>query len=501
MNMKKIIYLLMFTLFFIGCDDRLEELNTDKRNPAEVDPQTLFSQGLRQAVDMMTSISVNDNPFNLYAQYWAQTTYPDESQYDMVGRSIPFFFWRNGYRDVLSDLNEAKRLIQLEIEEGNSIESDAVLTNRIAAIDILSSYIYVALVDAFGNVPYSEALDPDNINPAYDDARSVYDNVIADIDAAVATVNPNEPGFSDVQDLLYSGEMNNWVKFANSLKLRMGMRLADVDKTASVSIVNAALTAGVFTSNSDNASMDYQSASPNTSPIYEDLVLSGRQDFVAANTIVNIMNELEDPRRPVYFRQNLGEGTFQGGIYGDANNYSGFSQVGEVFHALPDLPGTLLTYAEVEFLQAEAAERGGYAVTGTAQEHYNAGILASFNRWASFAQEAGLDVPLSENPEELYQQYIAQPEVNYETAPGDWKQKIGIQMWLALYAQGFEGWNTWKRLDFEALNPPPGMTMEDIPVRFIYPLEEAQYNGPSYKAAGEAIGGDDASTPVFWDVN
>lgn len=488
-EMKKILYITLLTLFFVGCDDRMEELNTDKRNPAEVDPVTLFTQGLRETVDMMVSINVNEGPFNLFAQYWAQTTYPEESQYDLTGREIPANFWTNGYRDALLDFKEAKGLILEQLETNDEVISgisNEQLQNRVAAINIISAYVYMVMVDTFGDIPYSEALDPDNLNPAYDDGRTIYGSLIDSLDMAVANIDIAQEGFPEAQDPLYEGDMNNWVLFANSLKLRMGIQLADVDKATSVTLVNEALAAGVFTSNENNASMTYYGSSPNTNPIYEDLVLSGRADFVAANTVIDVMNQLDDPRRAVYFRENLGEGEFEGGIYGTANNYSSFTQVGDVLHT-PDFPGTLLNYAEIEFLQAEAIERGGYAITGTAAEHYNAGIRASFDQWG-----------LSEAD---FTAYIGQLNVNYGTAAGDWKQKIGIQSWLALYAQGFEAWTTWRRLDFEAFTPPPGMDFDDIPVRFTYPLEEAQLNGPNYASAGERIGGDLISTKLFWDVH
>jgi hypothetical protein len=484
--MKKILYISLLTLFFVGCDDRLEDLNTDKRNPAEVDPTSLFTQALRETFDMMVSISVNDNPFNLYSQFWAQTTYPEESQYDLTGRSIPANFWTNGYRDALIDFKESKRLIQEQMETESTGLPNAVLMNRIAAIDIMSAYVYAVMVDVFGDIPYTEALDPDNLNPKYDDARTIYSSVIDSLDMAVSNIDTDEAGFPVAQDPLYEGNMENWVLFANSLKLRLGMRLADVDKPASVTIVNEALSAGVFSSNDDNASMTYYGASPNTNPIYEDLVLSGRADFIAANTVVDVMNDLDDPRRSVFFRKNLGGNVFNGGIYGTANNYSAFTQVGDILHT-PDFPGTIMNYAEVEFLQAEALERGGYNAMGTAASHYNAGIEASFNQW-------GLS-------DLAYAAYIAQPEVNYATASGDWKQKLGIQLWLALYNQGFEAWTTWRRLDFDAFNAPPELTLEQIPLRFTYPLEEAQLNGPNYLSAGEKIGGDAVSTQIFWDVN
>lgn len=484
--MKKILYIALLTLFVLGCDDRLEDLNTDKRNPAIVDPTSLFTQGLRETFDMMSSINVNENPFNLYAQYWAQTSYPDESQFDLTTRTIPANFWTNGYRDALIDFKSSKQLILEQIETGSSGLPEAQLHNRIAAIDIMTAYVYATLVDTFGDVPYTEALNSEDMTPKYDDARTVYSSIIDSLDAAIASISVDVSGFPAVQDPLYEGDMENWVKFANSFKFRMGMMLADVDKSSSVAIVNEALTAGVFSSNADNASMTYYGSSPNTNPVYEDLVLSGRHDFVGANTIVEVMNAVDDPRRTVYFTENLGAGVYQGGVYGDANDYASFTQIGEIFHT-PDLPGIILTYSEVEFLKAEAVERGGYNVTGTAAEHYNEGIEASFNQW-------GLT-------DEMAESYIGQTNVNYSTASGDWRQKIGIQLWLALYNQGFEAWTTWRRLDFEAFSPPPGMSLEDIPLRFHYPLEEAQLNGEMVEAAANAIGGDKITTPIFWDVN
>ncbi|AHM62438.1 hypothetical protein D770_20945 [Flammeovirgaceae bacterium 311] len=463
----------------------MEELNTDQRNPAEVDPTSLFAQGLRQTHDNMASISVNNNPFNLYAQYWAQTTYPDESQYNLVTRSIPFFFWRGVYRDALAQFQEARDLTVTQLESGESGLEDVVLENRLAALDIMIGYNYHVLVDVFGDVPYTEALDSDNLQPAYDDARDIYNSVIENIQSATASIDPEEPGFPSNQDPMYQGNMAKWQKFGNSLLLRLGMRLADVDPSASVSVVNAALAGGVFESNDDNASLTYLGASPNTNPIYEDLVLSGRADFVAANTLVDIMNDLEDPRRAAYFRQNLGDGVYSGGVYGSANNYGANTQVGDALHQ-PDFPSTLLNYAEVEFLMAEAAARGGYAVGGSAESHYNEGIEASFNQWGLSDEQAAA--------------YISQSDVNYSTAPGDWRQKIGLQMWLALYNEGFEAWSTWRRLDFVALTPPEDMDMADIPLRFTYPLEEGQLNNPNYTAAGAKIGGDEVGSPIFWDT-
>jgi hypothetical protein len=98
--------------------------------------------------------------------------------------------------------------------------------------------------------------------------------------------------------------------------------------------------------------------------------------------------------------------------------------------------------------------------------------------------------------------YLANPDVAYATAAGDWKQKIGVQHWLSLYNRGFEGWTVWRRLDFTGFNAPPLLTYDDIPERFIFPIEEATLNKANLTEAIQMIGGSDsAQTPVFWDVN
>ena len=189
-------------------------------------------------------------------------------------------------------------------------------------------------------------------------------------------------------------------------------------------------------------------------------------------------------QQPIYFTDPI-DGEYVGGIYGDANAYSSASHIGDIYHT-PTLPGDLLKCTEVLFLLAEAAERG-FTVPETAESYYNQAIEISMFDWGLTTAD--------------YDAYIAQADVAYATAPGDWKQKIGMQAWIALYNRGYEGWTTWRRLDFDGFNPPPGMTFEDIPVRLIYPIEEAQLNGSNRDAASSAIGGDLATTKLFWDVN
>jgi hypothetical protein len=479
--MKKILLIVGIVFFCFSCDDeRLEELNRPKKNGSEVPYETLFTGASRNLFDMMVSTDVNENNFRLYAQYWAQTTYPDESQYDMVGRQTPDNIWQNAYRDVLKDFDEAKKLMA---ETDAAVLSDEDRAMQEGIIASLEAYTWAVVADMWGVAPFTETFDEENLNPKYDEGTAIYASIIASLDEAIDNMALGGEGFSASQDLIYEGDTEKWQKFANSLKVRLAITISDVDAAKATTMINEALAAGIFEDNSDNASFQYFPSAPNTNPLWEDLVQSGRSDFVIANTIVDKLVELNDPRLTV-FAEPMEDGTYKGGIYGTANTYSQNSHVGELFHQ-PDLEGVLMDYSEVNFLLAEATAKG-LAISGTVEEYYEEGIRASFDYW-------GVDGA---------DEYLAQPEVAYATAEGDWKQKIGSQEWMAYYNRGFEGWNVWRRLDFEGFNVPPGLVESDIPRRLIFPIKEATLNPQSLLDAIQMIGGsDDVQTKVFWDVN
>ncbi|AOW21790.1 SusD/RagB family nutrient-binding outer membrane lipoprotein [Urechidicola croceus] len=469
--MKKIFITIFIASLFTGCQVD-ESLNVDTKNPSTVPGDGLFTNGTRNFFDQMNDCSVNFNVTRLYAQYWAQTTYPDESQYNQVTRNIPGGIWNTMYRDVLQDLKGAREALISE-------EADD-LNNKLAIIDFMEVYAYSVLVDTFGNVPYTEALDPNNPVPVYDDGAAIYDDLFIKLNGAISSMGGS--GFSSNQDPIYGGNMSKWKKAANSLKLRMAMRLADSNPGLSKSMAEAA-AAGVITSNDDNFGIEYLDAAPNTNPLWVALVQSGRVDYVASNTLVDILNPLNDPRLPMFFEEY--EGAYSGGTYGSANAASGFSALGETLKD-PSLKGSIITASEVSFLLAEAAARN-YTVGGTAEAHYDMGITNSILEWGGTQADADT--------------YIAQPEVAYTTAEGDWKQVIGTQKWIAMFNNGMEGWTTWRSLDQPILNVPEGMSYSDIPTRFLYPVSEATLNGGNAAAAASAIGGDTKTTKIFWDKN
>jgi hypothetical protein len=483
--MKKILLTISAFFLLLSCTDDITNLNEDTKNPSVVPAEYLFSNAQKNLVDQMTSTNVNNNVFRLFVQHWTETTYTDESNYDITTRTIPDRHFRVIYRDVLKNLAESKKILLTEVYAGTTQEvadQNAVRNNKIAIIDIYTAYSYSILVDTFGNVPYTEALDIENHpNPKYDDAKTIYKDLVSKLTASVNSMDTSKDSF-DTADLIYGGDMTKWKKFANSLKLKLAINLDDVDHTYATTQALAAVASGVITNSSDNAKLKYLSVQPNTNPIYVDVVASGRDDFVPTSTIINKMNALSDPRRSSYF--TLIGTIYEGGTPGDGNAFDNFSHIGSQLLD-PTFESLLIDNSEVEFLLAEAIERG-IAVGGTASAHYTNAVTASLNYWNVSSANIAT--------------YLAQPQVAYATAAGTWKQKIGEQAYLALYNRGFESWNSYRRLDFPVLTAPVDAAIAEVPKRYTYPAAEQTLNSTNNSAAAAAIGGDLMTTKLFWDI-
>lgn len=473
--MKKI-YLVLTVFIMLASCGKLEDLNKNTKDPASVSGESLFTSAQKNLMDQMVNSNVNTNIYRLIVQYWCETTYTDESNYDLDTRTIPDNHWDILYRDVLKDLDESAKVITNTTYLPS--ESPSVKKNKLAIVDIMTVYTYSVLVETFGNIPYTEALNLSKPTPVYDDGLTVYKALIERLNTAIGNLDQDNGSF-DIADNMFQGDVSKWYSFANSLKLRMGIVIADADATAAKAVVESAASK-VITSNSQNASMVYLSASPNYNPIYADLVASGRHDFIPTSTIVDVMNTLEDPRRPFYFTQL--DGAYVGGDNGASNDFTAYSHIADRIQ-LATFEGTIFDLAETEFLLAEAAARG-FNVGGTAEEHYNHGIRASIEYWGGTTADADA--------------YLAKPEVAYETAAGDWKQKIGMQAWLALYNRGFEAWTSYRRLDYPQLVAPAD-AVSPLPLRFTYPINEQTLNGANYESASSAIGGDAVDTKLFFD--
>ena len=485
--MKKVYIVLIILIgISVSCTKNFEEFNTDQKKPTEVPGNFLFANAQKALADQVASTNVNLNIFKLFSQYWTECTYTDESNYDIVTRTIPDNQFQTYYRDILNDFSQARKNITAEEAVGEAATANKA--NRLYILDLCMAYSYHRMVDMFGNIPYSQALDIENISPAYDDAFGIYQDMIAKVETAEGGLDASYDSFG-ADDLYFGGDVAMWKKFANSLLVKIGITLADHNPGMAQSLIEGAY-ADAFAPN-EICELVYLGGS-NSNPLYVDLVQSGRHDFVPANTIVDMMNDLEDPRRPAYYTlfdnntpDDPSDDIYLGGIYGESNNWTQYSHISDPIKE-PTFPMTLLDGVEISFYLAEAAEHG-FSVGGSAEDHYNTAITASFTYWGLEAEAAA---------------YLEKAEVAYGTAAGDWKQKIGTQAWLAYYVRGMIGWNSWRRLDYPLMNLPPAPETDDgqVPKRYTFPIDEQTLNGASRAAAVEAMGNNDVmSLRLFWD--
>lgn len=490
-------------LLFSSCYDAGSEFaaaNTNKKAAPDPNASALFAAGQFELVDLLLNANQNRNIFRLTAQYWTQTDYTDESNYDFTTRAIPDNVWDIMYRDVLYrfKLSRDALLSEKEVASDNPQALQDEKKNKLAVINFMNAYVFSVLVETFGDIPYTEALQGSgNVLPKYDTAANVVNALIDSIDVALtATQNTKEVPSFGASDIVYGGDMIKWRKFANSLKLRLAMLLVDVEPSKAKKMAEEAFNAGCFSSNADNATVTYGVAPPNTNPLWVDLVQSNRRDYVGTDTFISYLDTTADPRLAIYFaeirRDTLATSPalvikkyYTGQKAGKGADASIYSQP-SAYIKKPDLPGVFFAYADVLFYLAEAKEKG-FSVTETVEKYYTDAIQASLDEWGVSAADATA--------------YLAQPKVAFATAIGaNNLAKIALQKWISLYGRPFDAWTEIRRLDVPKLVLPEGQ--DSYPNRLPYPRNEQTRNGASYRDAVSKMNeGDKLSSKLFWDKN
>lgn len=473
---KRFISILLVVLLISACTDDITRFNDETKRASEVPPGSLFSNAVKTLSDGLASASVNVNIFRHFVNHWAQAVIQEEAQFNYITRSINDAWWTRMYRDVLNDLKESARIIT-----NDATLNPTTKTNQLAIIDIMQVYTFNILVTTYGDIPYTQSLDDQLLFPVYDDAKTVNKDLMIRLADDITKLSNNAPGFTASEDILFQGSVAKWISFANSLQVRMAMTIADIDDVGAKAAFEKA-NPNAINSITNDAFIKYFSTTPNNNPLYDQLVLANRTDYIAAKDLMDVLNNLADPRKPGFFGvNNVGE--YAGGIMGTPSDYPKMSKPSARV-AAPNAPNTLTDYVEMEFYRAEAKERG-YNVTGSAESHYNNAIRASIIYWGGTNADADI--------------YLLRPDVAYTTAAGGWKQKIGFQKWIALYNRPFEGWLEVRRLDFPQLTLPVN-AFSGYPNRMKYPANEQQLNGTNYTNAATKIGGDKSETKLYWDI-
>jgi hypothetical protein len=477
--MKKIsiLFIALLGLFSASCDKDFDEVNVDPNNPVAVPAHLLLGNIVRVNQNVIYGMQQGGDMGMCWAQHVSKVQYNDEERY-IPRRGAIDGIWDVLYASVISD---SKSMYDLAEDEGN--------TNLQGVSLILQANTFQILTDLYGPVPYTEACDPNILKPAYDSQEIVYKGILDLLTRADALLANGSGSIPASSDLIYGGDTSKWRKLGNSLKLKALMRISKAPGTNVAGQIQALVSSGnLMSSINDSAQIKYISAQPDANPIYETIVFGTRSEYKVSSVLVTKLTALNDPRLPVFAAKN-NAGLYVGNIPGVENpgNYNGFSSFGS-FYLSATLPGVMLSYAQSEFLVAEAINEG-YAAGGNAAAlvRYKNAITANF-AYNGIAASAPA--------------YVNLPNIEF-TNQADARLKIGEQKWFALFGQGFEAWTEWRRTGIPALSPvanaAPGVPT--IPSRLFYNSIENSLNKANYEAASATLTGGDKLTSRLWWMN
>lgn len=499
-----------FLIIFNSCKKDFDTINQDPNNAGldKAAPDMLLTNALESMTDRVHETFLGEEMGNCWAQHEAKVQYTDEDRYiyrnSVVNNTWSSFYAANGM-DVTT-------LYNLAVEKQHENYQGVAL--------VLKSYISSVLTDLFGPVPYTQAwLGSENTLPEYDSQETIYRDIIAKLDEANTLLDVN--GSEINGDILYGNDILKWKKFANSLRMRLLLRMSGQDAafatTEFTKMVADPATYPIFENNADNASLQYLGSAPNNNPMNENR--KTRDDHRVSKTLTDLMwttATYVDWRICLYAElddNNDYEGMPNGLTSSQAASYNGngikyTSKVGTYFTGVHDdgltAPGMLMSYAELQFILAEAKFNNYFSGGNTAEEYYYAGIYGSYAQYGNYlvsAVDAAIGLPSADwTTDSLAADFIANDDYAWDAANG--MQLIATQRWVATFDQGLQSWFEWRRTGFPILTPAAaGANNGLIPVRVPYPTDEAARN-PSSLAAGIALlgGADDLNTRVWWDV-
>lgn len=507
---KKTLLSIAALLVVFSCDNNFEEINTNKNVPTSVTPDLLLSGIIRNTLNNQVGEAWGIG--NIVVQHTAKIQFVNEDRYlwgELNG------IWNTVYGNM--------RNVQNIIDYAQTAEP--VQNNYLGVALILKSWMFSLATDAYGDIPYSEAIKGKSsgvYQPVYDTQESIYEGILADLETANSILGTSAEAIAG--DILYGGgsaSILKWRKLANSLRLRYLMRISGVQNVAAdmQEIMSNPTQFPIFESNADNAALVYLASAPNQWPLYTTRVGSF-DEFRLSKTLGDFLSGTNDPRLSVFARPTQNsvtagtpeiEGIPNGLEDTQALSYNGgpqnISRVGYPFACLvcndagQAVPvanvarGLLMTYAELQFILAEAREKN-LITTGVAETFYLNGIAANLDYYRSIVPaDYGIDLDL---PVDFY----TQSQIAYTGTSAERLEKIANQKWVALFFNGLEAWYDWRRTGLPALTPgASNLNNNLIPVRFIYPQSEQSLNGTNRNAAVARQGTDDINTPVWWDSN
>jgi hypothetical protein len=514
---NRIIALLLIagSVYISGCTKEYDELNTDKTKLTTLGSTEypyLFSKAQSAASYKYADYQVAQNLFaDLFVQFYATSaTYFPSDRYTIVNDWLPGH-WLPQYTEVVPQLKTL-------------LEQTAASSPENALANVWWVWSFHRITDYYGPVPYFKAGEPLNSIP-YDAQDKIYDDFFKKLNAAITVLKANTSATPYGNfDLIYSGSVAKWLKFANTLKLRLALRISKVDPGRAKTEAESAVADGVMTEIGNDAYMVTTPAGNDANGLAG---IAGWNEFRMSATMESVLKGYNDPRMPVLFQPASGSGTFEGLRNGltatqlglplnsnDDNSNVGTRWVtgsGANWNNNLSTPRNIMHAAEAYFLRAEGALLG-WNMGGTAQQMYEKGIETSMNQWGITNPSVISNYIISTNTPVAPADAMASPAVNnypikWDASPSMQIKQIAQQKWLALFPDGFEAWADLRRMGVLEQYSLVNSDNPDLPVgtrirRIPFIDLEKNTNKAAVEAAVELLGGPDkASTKLWWDKN
>lgn len=526
MKKNKIFFIISLLLIFMACDvDYLDSPNDPKTSPTSA----LFNNNVKRMIDATQDTWFSSRFTVCTMQYWQQSEYGDEDRY----------VYRESMRQTQNALYEIaenfREIIQLNENEDTKDEAalNGANVNQIAQCRILLAYLFNIMTDTWGDIPYysygSDSPDfqalriagfPDDqqiLTPVYAEQSKINADLLKELKEAEAQINTSLTGID--ADNIYHGDLDKWKLFANSLRLRIALKIKGINASLANQHITDAITKGVFDSNEDNATFKYEASDKNASMLYRAWNVSNRSDFAVGHSFITLLKGenlvdhshtditsganpnpffgIMDPRIYKYAQENS-DGNFVGMFIAESSDESATFTIeslpGKDIIDKPDFAETLMEYSEVCFIQSE--------LNNWDQEWYQKGIEASMKKW---------NVP--DTDIQTYKGKI----------PAASQENVLTQKFIALYLQGHTAWMEYRRTGYPKTLIPPFknysiydpktdewldktfnalIKVTDIPYRMTYPAQEQTLNGENRKAAVLRLdNGDAINSKLWWDVD
>jgi len=509
--------LAMALVVMTSCNDFTDSLSDLNKNPnayEEVIPEFLFSNSMLDGVAFNFTNGADGQHF-IFAQAMQQF-----STHSEVRGTGDKYFNESAARSHWAVYNTALADNQRVINRVNEDPNDI---NMLSAARIWKVYLFHIVTDVHGDVPYFEALKSSEglLQPKYDTQEAIYEDMLKELEQAATAFNPSLPTFGP-SDLFYGGDTEKWKKLANSLMLRLSMRLTEVRPDLAEAWAKKAIAGGVIIEDEDIAKVNYldgqieHSRNPKAANLlvqdYQNpqAGVSNTQGGKFAETFIEHLKMTGDPRLNVISVVWIDNPDGNGYVYDTATNIQRGMKSGALFGEPEDFntysephPNTVLSYAspvltmtnaETNLLLAEASIRGWYS--GSAKAAYEDAVRAGMRQWALFGDEGIIAT-------EKIEAYIARNPFMENGSFDEKLEQISTQKWVSLFLDNYEIFANWRRTGYPTLIPtnyPGNITGGTIPRRLIIPDSELDLNQENFMNAYNRQGvGNLLTSTVWWD--